>query len=100
MIATSPFESFFLEVFGLKEVTGTYMNWMTYGFNVWIDDKDLPIMVVTRKDTFDDYPGDNDPKEGKTVHVIGQSEPDGFTIHAVKWWFDLEKNTPYHGADI
>lgn len=88
MIAVSPIESFFLDSLGLKEVTGTYINWMPFGFMIWVEGRDLPVSVVSRKDSFHDYPGDYEPQEDKMVHVIGRLEPDGLTIHAVRWWFE------------
>ncbi|PWR73356.1 hypothetical protein ACKUB1_17845 [Methanospirillum stamsii] len=78
-----------LNHFGLEHITGKYMNWEPDGFHAWVKGYDLPVHVITREFTFEDYPGDSEPdKDDRIVHIVGTFDTENYVVRAFKWWFE------------
>jgi len=82
--------SIFAECIGLEKIAGEYLCWMPEGFMMGVEGYEIPPVVVTRNFTFSDFPGKEDPEEGKRYHVLGKVDEDRMTIRAAKVWKDGE----------
>ena len=81
-----------MEHLGLEQITGEYMCWDAQGFHMWVEGNDIPVYVITREFSFDDYPGSEEPdKEGRMVQVIGRYDENTNSIQAVQYCLEGEE---------